>query len=448
MSDKRPTRSNKSLVDIPLSQLELPRRIFTTPSGSIEVPTRSRTGFGRSPSPQPRNPTAGLEREIFNFETPPHRRGAASSVNMSSLPAPPAADATIEEIRSYAEAMHQQATSLSSHLATTSQLLTQSLTNSSRASTKKPELPPFDPKNLEPWIRRTENAFVRANINEPKQKFAYLEGIISVDLHPTVNAYFAGEATQQNYDDFLAFLRERYGRSKEQRVQSSIVGVRRNGRMPLDLAAVILEQTEGVTIDDIRKAHLLAELPQQVRSNISNRQDELDFMGLAKAANEYFDRDGGLKATNNINSINAVDTTPCPEGASNPSATSNLSDNSTPFTAPFDDHNGINSVNRRAPSGNNSRSKGSYSSSRNSNSNYNNNNNNDNRSRSHAQQGQGSANRTTSRPNRSSSRPRNENPAHCWYHNHYGDKATNCQQPCSYAPNNSSRSGNGRGGRR
>ena len=222
MSDKRPTRSNNSLINTPLSHLELPKRIFTTPRGSVEVPTRSRTGFGRSPSPQPRNLQ---EREVFNFETSPHRRGdpttpvpSSPSINMSSLPAPPAADATIEEIRSYAEAMHQQATSLSSHLATTSQLLSQSLTNANRVSTRKPELPPFDPKNLEPWIRRTENAFVRSNITEPKHKFAHLEGIISVDLHPTVNAYFAGEATQQNYDEFMAFLRERYGRSKEQKV--------------------------------------------------------------------------------------------------------------------------------------------------------------------------------------------------------------------------------------
>ena len=215
--------------------------------------------------------------------------------------------------------------------------------------------------------------------------------------------------------------------------------------MPLDLAAVILEQTEGVTIDDIRKAHLLAELPQQVRSSISNRQDQLDFMGLAKAANEYFDRDGGLKATNSINSINAVDTTaPTSEEASYPSATSNFGDGSSSFTAPFEEHNAVNAVNRRTPSGSNnsnSRGNGSYSGSRN-------NGNTNNRARAHSQHGRGSANRSTSRPNRSSSRPRNENPAYCWYHNHYGDKATNCQQPCAYTSNNNSRSGNGRGGRR
>ena len=217
--------------------------------------------------------------------------------------------------------------------------------------------------------------------------------------------------------------------------------------MPLDLAAVILEQTEGVTIDDIRKAHLLAELPQQVRNNISNHQDKLDFMGLAKAANEYFDRDGGLKATNSINSINAVDATSSSEGPSNLPATPNCSDNSTTFTAPFEEENtaAVSFVNRRAPSGDgNSRSRGSGGSSRGGGRS----NNNDNQSRTRSQHGQGSSNRSAGRPNRSSSRPRNENPAFCWYHNHYGDKATNCQQPCSYASNNSSRSGNGRGGRR
>ena len=57
------------------------------------------------------------------------------------------------------------------------------LTSSSRPLTvsaspkKKPELPPFDSKNVLIWIRRVEAAYQRAGIVEPKDKFSWMESI-------------------------------------------------------------------------------------------------------------------------------------------------------------------------------------------------------------------------------------------------------------------------------
>ena len=37
---------------------------------------------------------------------------------------------------------------------------------------RKPEIPPFDKSHVEIWIKRTENAFIRANITSVNEKFA------------------------------------------------------------------------------------------------------------------------------------------------------------------------------------------------------------------------------------------------------------------------------------
>ena len=46
-----------------------------------------------------------------------------------------------------------------------------------RPQRKKPELPPFDPANIQIWIRRVNAAYSRAGIDTAKDKFAYLGSI-------------------------------------------------------------------------------------------------------------------------------------------------------------------------------------------------------------------------------------------------------------------------------
>ena len=50
-----------------------------------------------------------------------------------------------------------------------------------RASSRKPKIPAFDPKNVEIWIKRVDNAYRRAGITDPKDKFAHIEGKFAVD---------------------------------------------------------------------------------------------------------------------------------------------------------------------------------------------------------------------------------------------------------------------------
>ena len=345
--------------------------------------------------------------------------------------------------------MREQATQFSQSLASTTQLLQQSLTIQSKVAPHKrrPELPPWDPKNLEAWIRRVENAFIRAGITEAKDKFAHLESVISVDLHPTINQFFNGTASKENFDSLLAFLRERYGRSKEQKVKAVLGGVRRNGRLPTDLMALLKDQVDDVTIEDILKVHLFSELPQSVRENLSDKLEALSSDELSKAADAFFNRDGTLRASNN-RSVNAVDTNaPVTEredsAVRQPLFTPVFDEtlqNSSEINAVYDNRNNNQSSNN----GNSSRA--SYDSNR--------------KDRQRTQSGNRRGDRSESsrvqpRPNSKAS----VNPDHCFFHRKWGAEARNCRAPCSFntgsggsnhhnSRNPNSVPGNYRGGRR
>ena len=335
--------------------------------------------------------------------------------------------------------MREQSIQFSQSLASTTQLLQQSLTIQSKVATHKrrPELPPWDPKNLEAWIRRVENAFIRAGITEAKDKFAHLESVISVDLHPTINQFFNGTASKENFDSLLAFLRERYGRSKEQKVKAVLGGVRRNGRLPTDLMALLKDQVDDVTIEDILKVHLFSELPQSVRENLSDRLESLSSDELSKAADAFFNRDGTLRASNN-RSVNAVDTN-APLTEREDSA-----GHQPLFTPAFDEMLQNNSeINAVYDNRNNSRA--SHRKDR-------------QRTQSENRRGARSDSaRVQSRPKPSSKA--SANPDHCFFHGKWGADARKCRAPCSFdtgsgrpshrnSRNPNSVSGNCRGGRR
>ena len=352
----------------------------------------------------------------------------------------------MEEIRIYAQAMREQALAFSSSLASTTRLLEASLNSQApKTNTRKPDLPPFDQKNIVSWIRRVENAFTRVNITSPKDKFAHLEAVMSVDMHPTVNEYFNGAATVENYNSFLDFLRERYGRTKEQKVQSAINGVRRNGRTPNDLAALIDEQIGDVTIEDVKKAHFLAEMPRDVRHNLATQSDSTSFKELAKAAEAYFNRDGTLRAAEPR--VNAVNPTPPQTGSYTAPMppTFSASSSSSSFTTAFEENdaatpNDINAIHRQPRNFNSIDNR----------SNYNGNNTQTGRSQSrprhNSARGRGNGNRSTSRP-----RATPNNNGMCWLHNKFGDEARHCKAPCSHPKANAmqqqQQSGNAKGGR-
>ena len=414
MSGARETRATRDFSHLGVHQLQLP--------GGLGRANRSRSRSPVVPGHHPSSffASASASRDEGSFEDA--REEPASNMPLANEPGP---DASMEEIRQYAAAMRAQAQQFSASLDTTARLLETALTASNNRSHKKrPELPAWDSANIEAWIRRTNAAYVRAEISKPEDKFAFLENVIPVDLHPTINAYFSGPATEQAWKEFLEFLRQRFGHTKEQRVQTAIDGVQRNNRLPKDLAASIIELTEGVTLEDIRKTHFLNEMPRDVRNNLMERRDEMSLEQLAETAEKYFNRDGSLRIRSNSNQANVNEVAPSNQQSHLPHDAV-----AGGYSAPYQDADSepstVNAVNGRhagargGPSANPRRP--SYGNSR---------------------RGQHSA-AQTSGPSST------KNPNVCRFHNKYGEAAYKCEQPCSFAPKSRSQaSGNDRGGRR
>ena len=192
------------------------------------------------------------------------------------------------------------------------------------------------------------------------------------------------------------------------------------------------------------KAHFMAEMPQQVRNQLADKQEELSLDNLAKAAEPHFNQDGSMRATNaQINMINS--NAPTTRGTVSPPTQPDS------FTAAFEcedsaSQHEVNAVNRRAYSGYSSSSTGGNSATgfdRSS-----------GRSSSRPRNGsrpRGPQKRSSSRP--SPNRSATSNPSYCWLHNKHGENANFCKPPCTHPRSaamqqQQQQQGNGRGGRR
>ena len=126
----------------------------------------------------------------------------------------------IEEGNAFQNAAHQQLQESQRQLEVTQQNLTDltaafnSLSAQGRPLTvtappkKKPELPPFDSKNVIVWIRRVQAAYARAGVVDPRDKFAWMESIFQVKLDPQIDAYLYGSNSAQDWEDFLDYLKK------------------------------------------------------------------------------------------------------------------------------------------------------------------------------------------------------------------------------------------------
>ena len=157
---------------------------------------------------------------------------------------------------------------------------------------RKPDLPPFDGKRIEEWLRRVENAYTRASIISAADKFAFLEGKISVELNPKINEFFNGEATDETWTALKNYLKKEYGRTRQQQASTLIDGVKREGRRPSQLFAQIKDLSKDATLDDVRKELLLREMPTTVRSALAEKIDTMTGEEAAEAADHYFDKSG------------------------------------------------------------------------------------------------------------------------------------------------------------
>ena len=157
---------------------------------------------------------------------------------------------------------------------------------------KKPDLPAFDPNNIEVWIKRVESAFVRANISLPSDKFAFLESKFPIDQDAKVNEFLYGEMTENRWHDFLTYLRNRYGKSVKHQCTLMMRGFQRDGRRPSDMLAYIRQETSKVTLDDLRKEMVFSSLPQEVQRTMADRVAGMTAEQMATLADRFFDKDG------------------------------------------------------------------------------------------------------------------------------------------------------------
>ena len=277
---------------------------------------------------------------------------------------------------------------------------------------RRPEIPAFDKAHIDHWIRRTENAFVRALIDSPREKFAFLETKFPVDLNPRINDYLWGPATQARWNEFLQYLRSEYGPTKQQRASVFIDGFKRDGKKPSQYAALLNDKTKDVTIDDIKKEMLVREMPTEVQRMLQEHIEDLTFEDAAKKADAYFDQDGRPRHINKSTTVNAVHEPSDEHSLANP-----------------DESDSVNAVGRRflnqRPSG-----PGNFA----------------------QRVGRGrSQNWKTTRPPsvpQTSSQPnKTYDPSLCSYHNQFGDRAKNCAPGCARSDRGKA-TGNGRAGQR
>ena len=253
---------------------------------------------------------------------------------------------------------------------------------------RKPEIPAFNKEHIEIWIRRTEHAYTRAGITAVNDKFAWLETKFPVGTDPKIDEFLYGDATEDNWAAFLAYLRKEYGTSKQQRASVFIDGFKRDGRRPSQYAASLIDKTKDVTIDDIRKEMLLREMPTDIRRMLQERIEGMSFKDAAEVADAYFDKDGRPRHANNQTSINEIA--------------------SAEFSTPFSDEDGINAV-RRFPQ---SRQSGPGQ---------------QQRGNPRTQQGwhAQTAENSNSRPSGNIKKS-----GLCFYHDKHGDKAKKCDVGC------------------
>ena len=315
----------------------------------------------------------------------------------------------------------------------------------SSAPKKKPDLPPFDSKNVLVWIRRVEAAYSRVGVVEPKDKFAWMEAIFQVKIDPQIDAFlYTSNNTAQNWTDFIEYLKLQYGPTVRQKAQKLMGEIPRHDLTPSQYLVQLNDDTKDVTIDQIKREHLLKTIPPRIREIMGKEVETMTAEEVAKAADTFFDRNGRPleKQTASINHVASQPTRPSTPFSSRPSAASSMpstlsSTTTAPpasFTAAYSDEesdvNHVKGGNFRNSNRGRSRSRAPRSQSRPGSNRFNNN----------SSTANGNSNE------QKSSFP----PGTCRWHRLFGEKSRKCVTDCPRFKsfNSSQQSGNGQGGRR
>ena len=299
---------------------------------------------------------------------------------------------------------------------------------------KKPELPPFDSKNVLVWIRRVEAAYARVGIIEPKDRFAWMESIFQVGLDPQIDSFLYGSNTLQDWEDFIEYLKMQYGPTMRQKAQKLMSDIPRHDLKPSQYLLRLKDDVKDVEIDHILKEHVLKSIPPRIREIMGKEVEGLTAEQVAKQADDFFDRHGRPteKTTAPINQIfsssNASSTTTASAAAMAPTPSS--------FTSAFsdDDDADINFV-RRGGQRNNDRGRNS---------------NRGQRSRSRPSFNRQSNSSSTVNPSNNSSTSASFAAGTCRWHRRWGDKSLKCTTDCPLFKsfNSNQKPGDGQGGRR
>ena len=354
--------------------------------------------------------------------------------------------AQIEELRAAAAAAVAAANAATQALSAAAGLVSsQQNSQQQQIRVRKPDLPEFDAKNVDIWIRRMQAAYDRAGIVLPKDKFAFLENKFAVGANPSIDSFLYGAATEENWSAFLEYLRSEYGRTVRQETQFLRGQHSRDGRRPSQMLSHIKERTKKVTLDDIHKEIILSSLPGEIQQMILERVKDSTAEQTAALADHYFDQDG-KQLLSRAPTIQHVDSQQPQEPAEEESTdvnairgrrgnyrgnnrggynNSNNNNNNNRYTKPFS-NNGSggntnnNSNSNRAEYNHRSRFNGATAGSNHS-------------STSGTARGASSSNR----------------PTLCRNHERFGDQAYNCHESCPRWPSMPKRqSGNGNAGTR
>ena len=299
---------------------------------------------------------------------------------------------------------------------------------------KKPELPPFDSKNVLIWIRRVEAAYARVGVIEPRDRFAWMESIFQVGLDPQIDSYLYGTNTLQDWEDFIEYLKLQYGPTMRQKAQKLMSDIPRHDLKPSQYLLRLKDDVKDVEIDHILKEHVLKSIPPRIREIMGKEVEGLTAEQVAKQADDFFDRNGrptekSSTPINNINSSSNVSSTSSAAAASAAPITSS-------FTSAFsdDDEADVNFVRRdgqRNQDRGRSFNRGQRSRSRPS---------------FNRQPNSSSGGNSSSNPSASSSFAAGT----CRWHRRFGEKSLKCVTNCPLFKsfNANQKQGNGQGGRR
>ena len=313
---------------------------------------------------------------------------------------------------------------------------------SSQQSMRRPALPPFDPKDIDNWVRRVEAAFDRLSITSPRVKLSNLDEKLATSGDATINQFLCSTPTQGSYDGLINYLKEKHGKNKLQRAATLIEGTEREGRTPSQLLATMKEKAGNISLDDVFKEQLLRRLPADVKMHLVNMEDKTS-KEVADAADAFFEKDGKQKNRSNNTGINAV-AAPRPQQSAMRQQQQHSTRSASPelaasgFSAPFEDDDGpeVNAVRFKQgqrqrvtvnnSGGGRSQSRGRYSNS-----------NNGNRSQSRGRfTSNSNNNRYGNGPSGSSSSSsggslqNDKNSKVCYYHSKFGKDARSCAEHC------------------